>query len=74
MILIRHNKDFYSLHTTRITDASMEEGLYNKCSQYGIMEYEVDLAIAAMMYNDGHNAVHFNSNNRFEFSYKLGGY
>lgn len=71
MILIKHDKSFYSLHTKGITDASMEDGLYNKCNQYGVSEYELDIAIEQMVMNK-HNAVFFGARNRFIFSYKLG--
>ena len=71
MILIRHDKSFYSIHTERTTDGSMEEGLYYKCNQYGITEYELDRAIEDMNIKKN-NAVHFDSNGRMVFTYTLG--
>ena len=71
MVLIRHDKTFYSLHFKSMSDASMEEGLYIKCIQYGIQEIELDIALEEMYINN-HNAAHFGNNNRFIYSYELG--
>lgn len=71
MILIRHDKQFYSMHFKTMSDGAMDEGLYIKCIQYGISENELDIALEEMYINK-HNAAHFGINNRFIYSYKLG--
>ena len=72
MTLIKHTNNFFTIHTSKTSDCCFVEGLYIKCKQFDLEEWQVEEALDTMYYNN-HNAVHYDDTKTLKFSYKLGG-